>query len=317
MSLIGIDFGSEKIQAAFFDNTCIAPVIIASSGGYGVLSENSVFETFKELNKKTGNTEAAIAVPIYYNRIQRKMIREMAGRAGIDIRRIINRSSAMALAYEFNRQHRKEEMLLVCIIEKDFFEISFFEVGGGVIEVKTMDWSNTFDNMDIEFLKKSITGYEQIDTVLISGNNNSKHIKLLQLLSKDIVKDQSNIILNNEENISIGASIQGGILNGNVKDVLLLSATSKSLGIKIFNTNCVQTIIPHHTTIPTRKGIVSFKSESEKTIKVLEDEEIIGTLYIPQHIGEIAIIMDIDPNDIIHVIVKDISNCPEWTLSIM
>jgi hypothetical protein len=150
-SIVGIDLSAGKVQAAYFDSTCIKPIIVTSVAGCGDFSENSIEEVFLNLKEKIGNTEAAVAVPGYLNYIQRQMIKNIAEKAGISIMRFINKTSAVAMAFEFDRADKREDKLIfVCTFDKGVFEIALAEVGDGVIEIMAIDWEKDFDEKNID-----------------------------------------------------------------------------------------------------------------------------------------------------------------------
>ena len=349
MTIIGINLGIKETQATFFDSTCIKPMVIATINGYGTFSEESVLETFLKLKKKTGDTEAVVAVNGCFNIGQRQMIKDIGLRAGFRINRIIHKSSSIGLAYEFYRTHEerhKEKELLLCNIEKDYFEVAIADVGQGVVEIQAIDWENNFNDIDTkcieelfekiisererQLIEKSVAKgettkdikftSEQIDAVIITGD--SSH---LRQVVKKIFKKEPETNRNEEEFGIIGAGIQGAILSGHTKDVFLLDITSKSIGIEILNNNNMEIIIPHNTTIPTRKSKVFSVDMHRSTIvdinvfegekKTASQNQLIGKLSIPSiSLGksEIEVEMDIDVNSNIHITAKDSRSGKEY-----
>jgi len=352
MAIIGINLGSKETQATFFDGTCTKPIVIAKINGYGTFSEDNVLETFLELKKKTGNTEAVVAVHGCFNIIQRQLIRDIGKKAGFVIHRMIHKSSSIGLAYEFYRtqeERRKDKELFLCNIEGDYFEAAIVSVGDGVVEIQAIDWENDFNDTDTECIEELFDRIisererqlienavargetttdikftsEQIDAVIISGD--SSH---LQQVVKEYFKKEPEINRNEEEFVVIGAGIQSAILNGHIKDVLLLNITSKSIGIEVLNDN-MEIIISRNTTIPTRKSKV-FPVDMHKSnmmnINVFEGEnkiasqnQLIGKLNISsisQGKSEIEVVMDIDANSIINVTAKDSGSGNKYELRI-
>jgi len=347
MVAIGIDFGMEKVQAAFFDNTCSEPMIIATVNGYGILSEKSILEAFTELKKATGAAEAVIAVPGCLNKRQREMIKNTGESVGYVVKRIIHKSSAAALAYEQSRvqkQRHKDELAAVCTIDRGLIEIAIAEFYEGVVEIQIIDWDNDFDDLsqkrfdelfrkiieekENQMIAAALAGDEsdtdinftsdQIDTVIINGS--SMRFKTVQSLINNFFKKE--IDINKNENLSaIGACIQSAILCGHVKDTVLLDITAKSIGIEILG-NVME--IPRFTTIPAKKSeIFSFTKDDQPigNINVFEGEnEIITQNYLlgklimsnnaPLFMGitEIEITIDINVNSAIEITVKDIES---------
>ena len=126
--------------------------------------------------------------------------------------------------------------------------------------------------------------------------------------------------VNPDEVVAIGAAIQGGVLAGDVKDVLLLDVTPLSLGIETLG-GVMTTLIPRNTTIPTRKSEVFSTAEDNQTtveIHVLQgerpmaiDNKTIGKFQLtgippaPRGVPQIEVTFDIDANGILHVSAKD------------
>jgi molecular chaperone DnaK (HSP70) len=347
MSIVGIDLGVNKTLVGFFDKTCIKPIVIANTNGYGTFSENSISEIFLELKKMIGATEAIIAVPGCFNISQRRIIKNIGEKTGIEIKRFLHKSSAVALAYEFGRnqeQRNEEEHLVLCTIEKGIYEIAIAEMGEGVVEIKAIDWENGFvdvDNNRIKELCKSICARQEPgadrqskrdkifspDTIIISGD--LSYFNSLQSAVNNFFNKEPESIQSTDGLAVIGASIQGAINRGDVKDIYLFDITSQSLGVEMSG-DSMKVIIPRNATIPTRKSRVfpvdMHKSatvdinvyEGEKKIAVLN--HLIGKFCLPrksQEKAEIEVTMDIDANGIIHVKAEDLKDGTKSTLRII
>jgi molecular chaperone DnaK len=126
--------------------------------------------------------------------------------------------------------------------------------------------------------------------------------------------------VNPDEVVAVGAAIQGGVLAGDVKDVLLLDVTPLSLGIETLG-GVMTTLIPRNTTIPTKRTEVFSTAEDNQTtveIHVLQGErdmasdnktigrfQLTGIPSAPRGVPQIEVTFDIDANGILHVSAKD------------
>ncbi len=157
-----------------------------------------------------------------------------------------------------------------------------------------------------------------IDEVILVGG--STRIPKIQQIVKDFFGKEPNKSVNPDEVVAIGAAIQGGVLGGEVKDVLLLDVTPLSLGIETLG-GVTTVLIPRNTTIPTKKSEVFSTAEDNQTtveIHVLqgerqmaEDNRTIGKFQLtgippaPRGMPQVEVGFDIDANGILHVSAKD------------
>ncbi|UCG86079.1 MAG: molecular chaperone DnaK [Gemmatimonadota bacterium] len=158
----------------------------------------------------------------------------------------------------------------------------------------------------------------QIDEVILVGG--STRIPKVQEVVKEFFGKEPNRGVNPDEVVAIGAAIQGGVLAGEVKDVLLLDVTPLSLGIETLG-GVTTVLISRNTTIPTKKAEVFSTAEDNQTtveIHVLQGEremaidnrtigrfQLTGIPPAPRGMPQIEVTFDIDANGILHVSAKD------------
>ena len=169
----------------------------------------------------------------------------------------------------------------------------------------------------------------QIDEVLLVGG--SSRIPKVQEIVKEFFGKEPTKSVNPDEVVAIGAAIQGGVLAGDVKDVLLLDVTPLSLGIETLG-GVMTKLIASNTTIPTRKSEVfstAVDNQPSVEIKVLQgerpmakDNKQIGVFHLdgiapaPRGIPQIEVTFDIDANGILNVSAKDKATGKEQNIRI-
>src|SRR4249919_3395334 len=173
-----------------------------------------------------------------------------------------------------------------------------------------------------------LTEKEINELVLVGGMTRMPKV---QQIARDLIGKEPHKGVNPDEVVAIGAGIQGGVLKGDVKDVLLLDVTPLSLAIETAG-GIATAMIPRNTTIPTRKSqIFSTYSDSQPgvEIKVLQgerplsrDNKQLGTFHLdgippaPRGVPQIEVTFDIDANGILNVSAKDLGTSKEQKISI-
>ncbi len=169
----------------------------------------------------------------------------------------------------------------------------------------------------------------KIDEVLLVGGS-TRMPKVMQTV-KEIFGKEGSKGVNPDEAVAVGAAIQGGILGGDVKDILLLDVTPLSLGIETMGAVFTK-LIPRNTTIPTRKSQIFSTAADGQTavsIHVLQGEremaaqnrtlgrfDLVGIPPAPRGVPQIEVTFDIDANGIVHVSAKDLGTGKEQSVRI-
>ena len=178
-------------------------------------------------------------------------------------------------------------------------------------------------------LKDAGLSTSDIDEVILVGG--STRVPMVQEIVKNIFGKEPNKSVNPDEAVAMGAAVQGGIIKGDVKDVLLLDVTPLSLGIETEG-SVMTVLINRNTTIPTNKKQVfstAADNQSSVTIRVLQGErkmandnrelgrfDLVGIPPAPRGVPQIEVSFDIDANGIVHVTAKDLGTGKEQKIRI-
>ena len=181
----------------------------------------------------------------------------------------------------------------------------------------------------IQALKDAGLSASEINEVILVGG--STRIPAIQQKVKAIFGKEPNKGVNPDEVVAVGAAIQGGVLSGDVKDVLLLDVIPLSIGLETLG-NIMTKLIDANTTIPTRKSQVfstAADNQPEVTIRVLQgertmaaDNKLLGEFNLggiapaPRGVPQIEVTFEVDANGILNVSAKDKATGKEQSIRI-
>ena len=178
-------------------------------------------------------------------------------------------------------------------------------------------------------LKDAGLSPSQVDEVILVGG--MTRVPRVQQVVKEMFGKEPHKGVNPDEVVAVGAAIQGGVLSGDVTDVLLLDVTPLSLGIETLG-GVMTRLIDANTTIPTRKSeIFSTASDSQPSVEIhvlqgerqmAQDNRTLGRFHLegippaPRGVPQIEVTFDIDANGILHVSAKDKGTNKEQSIRI-
>ena len=197
------------------------------------------------------------------------------------------------------------------------------------LEALCADLLDRLDQPCLTALKDAALATKDIDEIVLVGG--MTRMPAVQERVKKLFGKDPHRGVNPDEVVAIGASVQGGVLKGDVKDVLLLDVTPLSLGIETLGGVCTK-LIEKNTTIPSKKSQVfstAADNQTAVTIRVFQGEremaadnkllgqfDLVGIPPAPRGIPQVEVSFDIDANGIVHVNAKDLGTGKEQSIQI-
>src|ERR1700682_4038111 len=283
---------------------------------------------------KSTNGDTHVGADNIDQRIIDWMIQEFKRDQGIDVSK-----DQMALQ-RLKEAAEKAKIELSTLLETELNQPFFTADASGPKHLAIKLTRARFEQMVADILDRSIepckkalaaAGLQpsQIDEVVLVGG--STRIPKVQEIVRNLFAKEPNRSVNPDEVVAVGAAVQGGVLGGEVKDVLLLDVTPLSLGIETMG-GVFTKLIERNTTIPTRKSekfSTAADNQTSVEIKVYQGEralssdnkllgvfQLVGIPPAPRGIPQVEVTFDIDANGIMNVTAKDKATNNEQKITI-